>query len=378
MFHRQQLLKGIYDNLLPEHQAKVLTNKQVTAIENLENSVRVSTADGSTYEGDMVIGADGVHSSVRTMMAFPAGSRSLEDAAHPFKATYRVLFGSAPKSPLVSTSEVYESHGTDLSAQFFIGNDRMWFFIYEKLAKQTNQKQSYTAADADVYAESHGDMHVAPGLVFRDLYATRYGSGLTNLEEGILPQWSAERVALVGDAAHKVTPNIGWGYNSGVMDLVALVNPLRKALVASHGTSLNTASLEKIFATYQDDRMAFMTKVFNLSARVTRMSAWATWFGRVLDGYIFPLVKADELLSTYSLGPLISSVPVLYWLDEENLGQGRIPWKRGPEKDLEEVVSTKSEKELNSAAFLPVALTATAALASWTLASHGLPSWLVL
>jgi len=342
MFHRHQLLKGIFDNLSPENQAKVYTSKHVTAIENLENSVRVSTADGSTFEGNMVIGADGVHSTVRTLMPFPAGSDSLRDAAHPFPATYRILFGNAPKNPAVETNVVYESHGTDVSAQFFIGKERMWFFVYEKLAEQTKEDRSYTAADADAFAEAHGDLHIAPGLIFRDVYASRNGAGLTNLEEGVLPRWTAGRVALVGDAAHKVTPNIGWGYNSGVMDLVALINPLRRALVANNGKPLGPETITEVFAAYQAERMAFMTKINTLSATVTRNSTWATKLQRALDEYVFPLVKADELIVKHVLGPMVASTPVLYWLDEEHFAQGTIPWKHGPKAEPETVTSETS------------------------------------
>lgn len=377
MFHRHQLLQGIFDNLSPEHHAKVFTNQHVTAIENLEGAVRVSTADGSIFEGNMVIGADGVHSTVRTLMPFPAGSVSIRDAANPFSATYRVLFGNAPKNPLVSTGVVYNSHGANVSVQFFVGNERMWFFVYEKLAEPTTQKRSYSSADADAFAQEHGNIYVAPGLVFHDVYATRHGAGLTNLEEGVLPAWSAGRIALVGDAAHKVTPNMGWGYNSGVMDLVALINPLRRALIANGGTQLSNEAIADVFATYEAERMAFMTKIHNLSASVTRTSTWATTLQRVLDQYVFPLVKADELVAKHVLGPMVSSAPVLYWLDEEHFCQGSIPWQRRPDVEAEAVPPEKTA-EIPRKAFLPVALTAGAIFASWSFAHHGVPDWLAL
>jgi 2-polyprenyl-6-methoxyphenol hydroxylase-like FAD-dependent oxidoreductase len=47
---------------------KILTSKRCINIESNANSVKVTTADGSVYNGDIVIGADGVHSTVRKSM----------------------------------------------------------------------------------------------------------------------------------------------------------------------------------------------------------------------------------------------------------------------------------------------------------------------
>ena len=47
---------------------KLLSNKQVSSVDQDENGVKVTTKDGSVYEGDIVIGADGVWSTVRQSM----------------------------------------------------------------------------------------------------------------------------------------------------------------------------------------------------------------------------------------------------------------------------------------------------------------------
>jgi 2-polyprenyl-6-methoxyphenol hydroxylase-like FAD-dependent oxidoreductase len=47
---------------------KLLCNKQVPSIDQDEDGVKVTTKDWSVYEGDIVIGADGVCSTVRQSM----------------------------------------------------------------------------------------------------------------------------------------------------------------------------------------------------------------------------------------------------------------------------------------------------------------------
>jgi 2-polyprenyl-6-methoxyphenol hydroxylase-like FAD-dependent oxidoreductase len=44
---------------------KVLFNKRVQTIAEENDKVRIGTADGSTYEGDILVGADGAYSGVR-------------------------------------------------------------------------------------------------------------------------------------------------------------------------------------------------------------------------------------------------------------------------------------------------------------------------
>jgi 2-polyprenyl-6-methoxyphenol hydroxylase-like FAD-dependent oxidoreductase len=50
------------------NKSKLLTNRKVEKIEEDQHGVKVTTTDGSVYEGDIVIGADGVWSSVREHM----------------------------------------------------------------------------------------------------------------------------------------------------------------------------------------------------------------------------------------------------------------------------------------------------------------------
>ena len=48
--------------------SKILSNKCVANIDHSDDKVVVSFADGSSYEGDIIVGADGIHSAVRKEM----------------------------------------------------------------------------------------------------------------------------------------------------------------------------------------------------------------------------------------------------------------------------------------------------------------------
>jgi len=65
-FERQKVLQSLYDQL--KHKERILLNKRVVEVVHGVDSVSVKCADGTVYEGDIVIGADGIHSRVRKEM----------------------------------------------------------------------------------------------------------------------------------------------------------------------------------------------------------------------------------------------------------------------------------------------------------------------
>lgn len=60
------LLEILYTNL-PDT-TRVKTNSAVIAVEHEEDSIRVHTSDNCSYEGHLVVGADGIHSTTRKEM----------------------------------------------------------------------------------------------------------------------------------------------------------------------------------------------------------------------------------------------------------------------------------------------------------------------
>lgn len=63
---RQMAIEVFYNRL--EDNSKVLVNRRVAEVKPLATGIQVTTQDGSTYTGDIAVGADGVHSTVRKIM----------------------------------------------------------------------------------------------------------------------------------------------------------------------------------------------------------------------------------------------------------------------------------------------------------------------
>lgn len=63
---RRQLLQILYDNL--KDKSKVQTSADVCGITQLNSGIEVILKDGRCITGDLVVGADGVHSPLRSEM----------------------------------------------------------------------------------------------------------------------------------------------------------------------------------------------------------------------------------------------------------------------------------------------------------------------
>jgi len=72
---RQNLLRVLYENL--KEPGKILVNKDLVDIRHDANGVTAICADGSSFRGDILVGADGVFSKTRTKMW------ELAESAHP-------------------------------------------------------------------------------------------------------------------------------------------------------------------------------------------------------------------------------------------------------------------------------------------------------
>lgn len=63
---RGDYLETIHSNL--KDKSKVHASKCIVSVEEFENGVSVKCEDGSSYDGDVLVGADGVRSKVREEM----------------------------------------------------------------------------------------------------------------------------------------------------------------------------------------------------------------------------------------------------------------------------------------------------------------------
>ncbi|KAH8768092.1 hypothetical protein F5883DRAFT_714300 [Diaporthe sp. PMI_573] len=394
-FHRRELVEVLYEKLPADvRETKLCAGHKVCGVEVDEEGVTVRCEDGRVERGSMVLGVDGVHSKTRGLMRElmlaskekEVGDDNLDGCLppeRPYKAEYRCLWGTCPAPEACTPSSNAESHGPERSIMLMTGNDgRSWFFLYEKLDGPRDESQKYTAEDQEEMAARFSRIRLLPGLPFGDIWPTRTACGMADQLEGVLPQiqWhlpaaQGGRVVLAGDAVHRMTPNFGWGFNSGVNDVCALVSLLHAEVTGSSSpsSSPSTAQLDAVFARYAEARCVDddVADVVKISGAVTRQCAYPRDRGVIAAAVAWLLTRVVPLLvpdfeakiARKLLGKVMRRSRVLEFLKEneegsartdEKLFVGEMGWDfpmpivavATAEKDNEKDVALSSEREL--------------------------------
>jgi len=356
---------------LPGGEARIHKGKQVTDIEVHDTGVIVHCADGSSHAGSIVLGADGIHSTVRRVMKTTSvktdkqqqqqqqktedsnnnndNNDSNNNKNNNIKSTYAALFGAInpnpssdkPPQPSLPPHVFYEMHGQDAMLQAMHCKSIIYFTIYGRLPEGPTplSPTRFTESEKQAFAARWADYHCAPGIKVSDMVAQADWTQMVHLEEGVIEKWYGERVVLVGDSVHKMTPNLGLGYNMAVQSAVALVNRLRKVLEESKAPSAAVLN-DKVFAPYQAARKKNATGSMDLSGMGLRFASWDGWLAKVVDRHVMPRINGDVLLLKLKAAGLILEGITLDFAEEKGFRDGTKKWKHG--RPVKKKVTEKS------------------------------------
>ncbi len=330
--HRADVVSALYAGLAPSASSKILTNKALSTITPHPTGITVTCTDGTTHHGTILIGADGVHSTTRSLLRTAALEANppipWTDAPNPFPATYQLLFGAFPTPSPAGLG--YDIQAKDKAIMYLSGHTRSWFFLYRKLPNgPTTARSRYTDADIQAVAAEFMDFPLTDkGVKVKDVWPTMLGAGLTDLGEGIASRWSLGRSVLVGDACHKFTTHLGLGFNNGVQDVVVLVNMLRAALEKGGG-ELGEEGIKGVFEGYEKVRKSSecsMSVDAVRSGQETRMHAWANAGYYLLSRWVIVPKFMEDLMLRFVISPELRKGRVLDFVAGEEPMMGRMSW----------------------------------------------------
>jgi 2-polyprenyl-6-methoxyphenol hydroxylase-like FAD-dependent oxidoreductase len=209
---RKDLLDVLYNNI--KDRSKVLTSKKVTHVDHLDNGVLVHCEDGSSYGGDIVVGADGIHSKIREAMQEHMETTSPGSATkdmNSMSSSYNCIFGiSYPVEGADIIGEGHRTYAENHSTLSFIGRGgRIFWFLFSKLDKTYHGKDipRHTPADAEEQAKAFFKLPLTDTVNFNKVWEAREMFAFSPLEELQNEHWTADRFVCLGDAIHKVDPN---------------------------------------------------------------------------------------------------------------------------------------------------------------------------
>ena len=210
-------------------------DKRIVAIEERDDGIELAFSDGTRDMAQLLLGCDGIHSSVRGLYVDPQTS--------PEYSGISVIYLFLPTSSLPpSTSTVtsltgtYTRHGLfavmPCSASF---DTIFWFFSYEvPIPSSGNNREGWEEQgrrEDDGFKAALlgflGDIQMEWGAFLRDVIKkTETVKFFPIFRLPLGGRWSRGRCLLLGDAAHAMQPHSGQGVSMALEDAFLLLRLL--------------------------------------------------------------------------------------------------------------------------------------------------------
>jgi 2-polyprenyl-6-methoxyphenol hydroxylase-like FAD-dependent oxidoreductase len=245
--HRADLQAILYGALPTD---TVRLGQACETIEQTSEGVTARFADGSVASGDLLIGADGIRSTVRGQL-FGGGE--------PTYAGYTSYRGVVTFDHASRRFGEYWGRGARFGLAPLSGGRVYWFATRnapagERYAPEEEKQQVLTAVRGWCEPiESIVRATPAESIVRTDI-----------ADRAPLRQWSSGRVTLLGDAAHPMTPNLGQGGCQALEDAVALADAL-----AAH------PDVAQALRAYEARRIPRTTQIVQQSRRIGQIGQWS-------------------------------------------------------------------------------------------------------
>jgi len=208
--HRAELHKFLLSKIDSD---RIHTNKQAVHIENTDNSVIVTFQDGSIHQTDVLILADGIHSKIR---------KQLLPGTEPRYSGYTCWRAVIDNSNLnlTETSETWSTVG-----RFGIvplADNKIYWFACINAPQNDNTIRQFKVAELQNHFKSFHEP--IPSILQHTKDESLIWNDIIDLKP--INQYAFDKVVIIGDAGHAMTPNMGQGACQAIEDAVILADEL--------------------------------------------------------------------------------------------------------------------------------------------------------
>lgn len=277
---RRQALAELLAGALPDGVLQL--GAGVVGVVEHAHHVEVELADGRRERCVALIGADGIHSRVRAHVA---------GASTPRYAGYTAWRGLVARGTAEPSGTALERWGRGLRFGVVpVGAHTTYWFA---TANTPEGQQDGADPVAELRARFAGFGDLVDELLARTPAAALLRNDIAELPP--LRRWATARVAVLGDAAHAMTPNLGQGACQAIEDAVVLADRLAQ----------RPDEVPAALAAYAAARRPRAERVVAQARQLGRVGQWesrpAVWLRRVLFTHVPAAVTARSLRTLYGV-----------------------------------------------------------------------------
>ncbi|KAG0050212.1 hypothetical protein BGZ83_005014 [Gryganskiella cystojenkinii] len=278
---------------------KIHLSKRILNFSQSENGVLVRCQDGSTFSGDVLVGADGAHSAVRQHMYEVLDQEKKLPQADKRKMTkgYACLVGTTRPldpaeypgvdNPSSAAAIVIAKDSPYTWCTYSVPGNRICYNIVMQLdtvdiEDEQFRNSEWTATMNDKMLQEVKDYETPWGKVGDLIEATpKEVISKVFFEDLLYQTWHHGRVVLIGDAAHKLLPSTGQGAVNAMQDAVILANCLYDIQPKSH------QAIQKCFQSYRKQRFNLVKAAYEASQSAAKLQYGHTFMEKVIRNIIF-------------------------------------------------------------------------------------------